>query len=213
MNKILSIGSVAAVLAMGVANANATTNWVASVTLSLNAYVQGPTVTTSSTETSTIIPRHLATKDIIGKLKPGASTAAKLILKADVNSNSGPTFFVRDNGVDTDVSAKVQASVSDTTVTALTQMLATGKKTSMEKFILTLTFNDQNGASFTVSGLATLRQSTLIDRTLGNLGQVPAGVTAQVAGTGDDTEDGLPADTSFLVNGTATVTAGKIETN
>ena len=213
MNKIVRIISVATLLTLGAAHANAATNWVANVNVSLNLYIQGPTATVGSSQVSTILTRHISSKDLIAKLKPGALPTAKLILKADVNSGSLPSFFVRDNGVDTDVSAKAQVSASDTSVRALNQNNTTGKRTSMEKFILTLTFNDQAGASFTVSGLATLRQNTLIDRTLGNLGQIPTGVTGQLAGTGVDTEDGLPADTNLVVSGTVAVTAGKIETN
>ncbi len=213
MNKTLRINLAVALLALAAAHTYASTNWVASVNMSLNANVQGPTATVGSSQVSQIFTRHISTKDLISKLVPTASTAAKLIVKADVNTDTGPTFFVRDNGTDTDVSAKLQVQTSDIDVSAITQNTTTGKKVSTHKFILTVSFNDQSGASFTASGLSTLRQSTLIDKNLGNLGQVPTGLAAQIAGTGSDTEDGLPDSPNFIISGTIAVAAGKIEVN
>jgi len=213
MKKTLKLGTVAVLVALGAAQASAATNWVANVNFSLSIYIQGASTTNATTQTSQIITRHVINRDLIGKILPTASPLAKLILKADVNAGNGPTFFVRDNGIDTDVSTNLQAQVSDTMVTAFTKSLATGKKSEMQKFIVTINFDNQTGVSFSVNGLATLRQNTLVDSHLGNLGEVPVGLTAQVAGTGNDTEDDWPADTHFTLNGTMTVTSGKIETN
>src|SRR5215472_7865356 len=142
-----TISSVAVLLFLAASSAHAATNWVANVNFSLSIYIQGATTTNASTQASQIITRHVINSDLIYKMVPTASPVAKLILKADVNTGNGPTFFVRDNGTDTDVSTNLQAQVPDTMVTALTKTLATGKKSEMQKFIVTINFDNQTGVS------------------------------------------------------------------
>jgi hypothetical protein len=225
MKNIIKLAVVSALLTLGSVHTFAATNEVHGLTLTFTFLTQGPTTTNGNVLTTTVSRTNVLNRTLVSTLDgltlsyTNASgslvtvsnvqftSRAALIIK--VPRNGTPVFFVRDfsgtNKLDFDVSQNVSISLSDTEVRSGQDNISTGSKSFTQTFILTFTFDNGNGTSFSASGATTLNQGTIMDRAAGFI-EVARSVIGNLSGTG--TFDGHPG----IVFGSFAVGSAKIET-
>jgi hypothetical protein len=195
------------------------TNVVLNVKIALTAYTQVTTsfVTTNggTTNVTTLRDIHqakIATADVISALGSQTgnhfSAGAKLIFvfgnAGTANAKNG--FFVRSGGADTDVSQYLQLSGLTAEVVRSRTNPSKGTVRDLSYQILETRLNTTKG-DFDVQGLATLSESTLLNKgRIVNSDVFITGITITVAGSGHQ------AGLLTMYKGTLTATAGPIET-
>jgi hypothetical protein len=183
MKKIMKLAGITALMAIGIAAANAqTTNVVLQLNVALSGFKQ--------VDEANAAPARVNTKSLIDALNaitvdgiPAftfGKTARVLVVSQAGGDGGTPSFIVREKvgtaNVDTDVNAYVSVSPSDA-----------GEVRGINKTaytILTFHFDDGAGTDFTVSGFTTLRNGKAAGKGVGAVTDVTTGVVANVSGTG-----------------------------
>lgn len=203
----------------------AATNEVHGLTIALTAQVQGSTTTNGNVVVTTVTKTRLMNKDILNLLagltvsytdasnnvvvvsNVAFTSKAALVLKASKGSG-GPQIFVRDfigtTKVDYVVSNYLGLETSDISVRSQRLNTATGSKTATDSQILTLTLDNQNGTSFSASGLLTVISASINDKAVG-LVTVAKAANASLAGTG------TVSNSNAVVSGTLVAGSAKVE--
>src|SRR5438477_10488445 len=178
MKKIARLAGITAMMAIGIAAANAqTTNVILQLNIALSGFKQ--------VDESNAAPARIGSKDIINALNALAGspfsfgTSAKLVAVSAADGGGGPGLFVREktgtNVVNTDVSAYLSVSGQDFEVTA---------KNGTKYSILTFSFNDGAGTDFTADGFSTQHRGKISARGIGTLTNKTTAVTANVSASG-----------------------------
>jgi hypothetical protein len=185
MKNIMKLAGITAIMALGIAAANAQTT---NVTLQLNVALTGFVL---GADGSNGVSARLANKDVINALNVIAvngtnvyhfGKSAKLVVVSSQGQGGGnPSIVVRE---------KTGTNVTDTIIGS-DLISVTGPRDNIEVTvgnarysIQTFAFNDGAGTDFVVDGFSTQRKGRVSARGIGSITNTTTGVTANVAGTG-----------------------------
>lgn len=193
MMKALKIGIVSSLVAFAPAILHAqTTNVVMVVNMALSGFKQSGDLA---------VPVKVTTRDIlnalngIGQFSFGRN--AQLVLRSE--EDQLPTFAVREktgtNVVETDISNFL----------VLGEDIEVHANNNMQSYSLQIvSFDDHNGNSFSVSGVTSLRRTTIVSRGIGPLQRVSS-ASSQVSGSGTVGGD------TVMLRGSFTAGSAKVE--
>ena len=171
---------------------HAGTNIVLVANLSLNGFKQAE---------ATAVPVRITTKDLLASLNATGrfhfGPGAQLTLRS--SQDQLPTFWVRE---------KTGTNVTNTDISnflVLSEAVEIHADQNLKSYSLqTFAFDDQNGTSFSVSGVTSLRRTTISAPGIGPLNRVSS-AAAQISGSG------TVAGSESILRGTVSAGSAKAE--